>query len=287
MPAERETSLDSYRLYMEEVAKIPLLSKQEEINLAQRYREGVESRLLIASDEYGQDNLENFKEAIEQGARAKKILWESNQRWVVKLAMLYRGHGLPLDDLIQEGNLGLERAITKFDPEKGYRFSTYAKLWIESFIKEAISKSRLIHIPEYVFQELKEQDSQNGFNDRLRKAEQALEPIVSLSQPAPGDQDDESVSDLLADSEYENFPVEDQAIDAISLEEALKFIEQQLSPQQYLTFLLKTGIEDGVQKTNEEVSKIFGRSTEYSRRLFNGSVESLSSTRFFKEKLTG
>ncbi|HEY5530845.1 MAG TPA: sigma-70 family RNA polymerase sigma factor, partial [Candidatus Anoxymicrobiaceae bacterium] len=143
---------DPVRMYLKEIGKVPLLTAEEEVSLAKRIEAGEEASAHLASDEkLNSDKVQELQEVEADGLEAKKKLVEANLRLVVSIAKRYVGRGMLFLDLIQEGNLGLIRAVEKFDYGKGYKFSTYATWWIRQAITRAIAdQARTIRIPVHM-----------------------------------------------------------------------------------------------------------------------------------------
>ena len=250
---------DAVRLYLKEIGKIPLLSPEEEIQLA---------------------------ESIAQGdPRAKNRLSEANLRLVVSIAKKYLGRGMPLLDLIQEGNLGLMKAVEKFDGTKGFKFSTYATWWIRQSITRAISdQSRIIRLPVHM----------NEFNGQIRKAsfkllnELGREPTceeiaerlnvpaekvrevmrtsqdpVSLDTPI-GEEEDSHLGDFIPDESSQR---PDEVASKSMLREQLEEVLSTLAPREVQIIRLRFGLEDGRSHTLEEVGLQFNVTRERIRQI--------------------
>lgn len=165
--------LDEVEMYLKEAGRVPLLSRDEEVDLAQRIEAGREASRKLAEGDT--QNSMALKSIIEDGARAREHLILANLRLVISVAKKYQNLGLPLLDLIQEGNLGLMRAIKKFDYRRGYKFSTYATWWIRQAITRSVAdKGRVIRLPVHVHTQLR----------HIRKAKQRLQHELSR-EPTP------------------------------------------------------------------------------------------------------
>src|SRR5215204_6401909 len=139
---------DSFRLYLDEVGRHPLLTKEDEIELSQAYEAGLDAQLKLADTSPDDPARPDLEATADRGEWARRKMIESNLRLVVSIARRFSATGLPLGDLIQEGNLGLFRAVEKFDPERGYRFSTYAYWWIRQAISRAVAdQARTVRLP--------------------------------------------------------------------------------------------------------------------------------------------
>lgn len=250
---------DPVRMYLKEIGKVPLLSAEEEISLAQRMEEGDEE--------------------------AKKRLAEANLRLVVSIAKRYVGRGMLFLDLIQEGNLGLIKAVEKFDYKKGYKFSTYATWWIRQAITRAIAdQARTIRIPVHMvetinkfvrvqrqlLQELgrepypEEIAEQMGMPvERVREIQKiSLEP-VSLETPI-GEEEDSHLGDFIQD---DNVPVPAEAAAFTLLREQLDEVLGTLTDREQKVLKLRFGLEDGRARTLEEVGKEFKVTRERIRQI--------------------
>ena len=250
---------DTVRMYLKEIGKVPLLSADEEVELAKRMEEG--------------------------DAEAKKKLAEANLRLVVSIAKRYVGRGMLFLDLIQEGNLGLIKAVEKFDYKKGYKFSTYATWWIRQAITRAIAdQARTIRIPVHMvetinkfvrvqrqlLQELGREpypeeiaEHMNMPVDRVREIQKiSLEP-VSLETPI-GEEEDSHLGDFIQD---ENVPVPAEAAAFTLLREQLEEVLGTLTEREQKVLKLRFGLEDGRSRTLEEVGREFEVTRERIRQI--------------------
>jgi len=254
-----EIANDSIRMYLSEIGKVPLLSSQQEIDLANRIAKGDQS--------------------------AKEQLAESNLRLVVSIAKKYIGRGLSFLDLIQEGNIGLFRAVEKFDPTKGFKFSTYATWWIRQAITRAIAdQARTIRIPVHMVETI------NKYTHTLRRLTQELgrEPtpeevasemdmevkkikhiikisqdIVSLEAPV-GTEEDSKLEDFIED---ESGLSPHEATNHQLVKEAITEMLHHLTPRERKIVKMRFGLGDGVGHTLEEVGKEFGVTRERIRQI--------------------
>ena len=250
---------DPVKIYLKEIGRVPLLSAEEEIELAQRISSG---------DEY-----------------AKKRLSEANLRLVVSIAKRYVGRGMQFLDLIQEGNLGLIKAVEKFDYTKGYKFSTYATWWIRQAITRAIAdQARTIRIPVHMVEtitKVKKVGStllhKNGREatpeeiaeelrlplDRVREIIRISQDPVSLETPI-GEEEDSHLGDFIPDEEA---PAPAEAASLILLKEQLDEVLNTLTEREGKVLRLRFGLEDGRQRTLEEVGKEFNVTRERIRQI--------------------
>ena len=223
---------DPVRMYLKEIGKVPLLSAEEEIELAKR--------------------MENGDEA------AKKRLAEANLRLVVSIAKRYVGRGMLFLDLIQEGNLGLIKAVEKFDYRKGYKFSTYATWWIRQAITRAIAdQARTIRIPEEIAKEM------DMSVERVREILKISQEPVSLETPI-GEEEDSHLGDFIQD---DNVPVPADAAAFTLLKEQLVEVLSTLTDREQKVLRLRFGLDDGRARTLEEVGKEFNVTRERIRQI--------------------
>jgi RNA polymerase primary sigma factor len=287
---------DPVRFYLKEIGKVPLLSAEEEVALAQRIEAGAAAEMHLADrsavlEEGGQPEPLSDSEHRElvrlaqDGELAKSKLIEANLRLVVSIAKRYRNRNLAFLDLIQEGNLGLMRAVEKFDYTKGFKFSTYATWWIRQAITRAIAdQARTIRIPVHMvetinkvvrvqrqlLQELGREPSVEEVADRsemtvsrVREILRLNQDTVSLEQPM-GDEDGFSLSDVIEDADAE---VPADAAARAMLNAAVKEALSQLSDREQKVVRLRFGLDDGHMRTLEEVGKEFGVTRERIRQI--------------------
>ncbi len=250
---------DPVKVYLKEIGRVPLLSADEEIDLALRMSQG--------------------------DVEARKRLSEANLRLVVSIAKRYVGRGMQFLDLIQEGNLGLIKAVEKFDPTKGFKFSTYATWWIRQAITRAIAdQARTIRIPVHMVEtinKVKKVSSQllhkNGHEptaeeisveldmpvDKVREIMRVAQEPVSLETPI-GEEEDSHLGDFIPDDEA---PAPADAASHILLKEQLSDVLQTLTPREEKVLRLRFGLEDGRSRTLEEVGKEFNVTRERIRQI--------------------
>ena len=289
---------DPVRMYLKEIGKVPLLSAEEEINLAQRMEEGnvatekiqlLKARMEEAEDEAEkaeiQEEIKAMQKDIDLGSDAKKRLAEANLRLVVSIAKRYVGRGMLFLDLIQEGNLGLIKAVEKFDYRKGYKFSTYATWWIRQAITRAIADqartiripvhmvetiNKLIRVSRQLLQELGREPSpeeiaaeMNMPVDRVREILKISQEPVSLETPI-GEEEDSHLGDFIKD---DNVPVPADAAAFTLLKEQLEEVLGTLTERERKVLTLRFGLEDGRARTLEEVGKEFNVTRERIRQI--------------------
>ena len=250
---------DPVKMYLKEIGKVPLLSNNEENELAQKITDG--------------------------DATARKRLTEANLRLVVSIAKKYVGRGMPFLDLIQEGNLGLIKAVEKFDPTKGYKFSTYATWWIKQAITRAISdKSRIIRLPVHMaetinrliresrrmLQELGREPTTeelakelNMSHEKVREIMKIAQEPVSLETPIGGE-DESHLEDFIPDEEA---PAPAEAASYMLLRDQLNEVIDTLLPREANVLKMRFGLEDGRARTLEEVGQEFQVTRERIRQI--------------------
>jgi RNA polymerase primary sigma factor len=285
-------SADPVRMYLKEIGRVPLLVAQEEVDLAKRIEAGIEAseRLadLNASGEIAAlDPLERrrLKRTVDDGEDAKAALTQANLRLVVSIAKRYVGRGMLILDLIQEGNLGLMRAVEKFDYTKGFKFSTYATWWIRQAITRAIAdQARTIRIPvhmvesinkvhrvqRHMIQELERDPTIEELADkvdmtpaRVREIMRISQDPLSLDSPV-GEEDDSNLADFIEDQHAEA-PAEMAA--RRMLGDAVVEALDQLNDREKAVVRLRFGLDDGQARTLEEVGREFGVTRERIRQI--------------------
>jgi RNA polymerase primary sigma factor len=288
---------DPIHTYLKEIGKVELLSAELEVEMAKRIEAGHEAKERLAAHDLAglgeapatellpAGSLGGERRLVRRGQQAKDVLIEANLRLVVSIAKRYRNRGLAFLDLIQEGNLGLMRAVDKFDYTKGFKFSTYATWWIRQAITRAIAdQARTIRIPVHMvetinkvvwaqrqlLQELgreptaEEVGARVEFSvDKVREIQRINQDTISLEQPV-GEEDDFSLSDLIEDR---GAVVPDDAATRAMLDQAVKEALEQLSPREQEVVRLRFGLDDGKIRTLEEVGKEFGVTRERVRQI--------------------
>lgn len=288
---------DPVRMYLKEIGKVSLLSAEEEIELAKKMEEGAVAREKIAilkkrvqdadEDEAAEclEECQKLQKAADEGDEAKKSLAEANLRLVVSIAKRYVGRGMLFLDLIQEGNLGLIKAVEKFDYRKGYKFSTYATWWIRQAITRAIADqartiripvhmvetiNKLIRVSRQLLQELGREPSpeeiaveMNMPVERVREILKISQEPVSLETPI-GEEEDSHLGDFIQD---DNVPVPADAAAFTLLKEQLEEVLGTLTEREQKVLTLRFGLEDGRARTLEEVGKEFNVTRERIRQI--------------------
>ena len=288
---------DPVRMYLKEIGKVPLLSAEEEIELAKNMEAGAVAKEKIAILKSREENateeelaeikeeIKNLQKDLDAGDEAKKRLAEANLRLVVSIAKRYVGRGMLFLDLIQEGNLGLIKAVEKFDYRKGYKFSTYATWWIRQAITRAIADqartiripvhmvetiNKLIRVSRQLLQELGREPSpeeiaaeMNMPVDRVREILKISQEPVSLETPI-GEEEDSHLGDFIQD---DNVPVPADAAAFTLLKEQLEEVLGTLTEREQKVLTLRFGLEDGRARTLEEVGKEFNVTRERIRQI--------------------
>ena len=277
---------DPVRMYLKEIGKVNLLTSEEEVELAQAMTAGNEAQAQLnelkeAGEEIPEELRIELEKTIKKGERARQRLAEANLRLVVSIAKRYVGRGMQFLDLIQEGNLGLIKAVEKFDYVKGFKFSTYATWWIRQAITRAIAdQARTIRIPVHMvetinkvirvsrqlLQELGHDPSAEEMNmpaERVREIMKIAQEPVSLETPI-GEEEDSHLGDFIPDEDASE-PAE--AASFTLLKEQLVEVLSTLTPREEKVLKLRFGIEDGRTRTLEEVGKEFNVTRERIRQI--------------------
>ena len=280
---------DPVGLYFRQMAQEPLLTAQEEIELAKRIEYGKDARDCLtradASEVYGDAGITRLQRLIQDGQAAREHLGRANTRLVVSIAKRYMGQGLPFPDLIQEGNVGLMRAVDKYDYKRGNRFSTYATWWIRQAITRALAqKTRTIRIPLHMTERIRQmyrtaQSLEQNLGrrptpeeiafemdlptDSVRSMMDASQHAIALERPV-GDDGDSEFGDFIEDQDSPS-PVE--AATQHLLQETIEEVLSELTPRQSHILRLRFGLGGGEPHTLEEIANKFGLSRERIRQL--------------------
>ena len=281
---------DPVRMYLKEIGKVDLLTPEREVELAQAMGAGAAAKEQLAElersgEDIPKEMMKELKKAVKGGERAKQQLAEANLRLVVSIAKRYVGRGMLFLDLIQEGNLGLIKAVEKFDYTKGYKFSTYATWWIRQAITRAIAdQARTIRIPVHMvetinkvirvnrqlLQELghdpspEETAEEMGMPvEKVREILKIAQEPVSLETPI-GEEEDSHLGDFIPD---EDASEPSEAASFTLLKEQLVDVLSTLTPREEKVLRLRFGIEDGRTRTLEEVGKEFNVTRERIRQI--------------------
>src|SRR3990170_36073 len=278
---------DPVRMYLREIGRTPLLTKQDEINLAKQIEKGIyaDFRLKRATPRMSRATREKFKGQSRIGDVARDKLTKANLRLVVSIAKKYLGRGLSFLDLIQEGNIGLMRAVEKFDWKRGFKFSTYATWWIRQGITRAIAdQARTIRIPVHMIetinkfhrvqrqleQELDREPTPHEISKELELPVEKVREIIKVSQRPTsletpiGEEKDSRLKDFVADEEV-SAPTDDTSKEL--LKQQLLEVLGTLSPREQRVIELRFGLRDGKPRTLEAVGREFGVTRERIRQI--------------------
>lgn len=278
---------DHVKMYLKEIGKVNLLTPEEELSLAKRMADGetAKEQLEEIGGEIDEDTKKQIDLLIADGEKAKKSLAEANLRLVVSIAKRYVGRGMLFLDLIQEGNLGLIKAVDKFDYTKGYKFSTYATWWIRQAITRAIAdQARTIRIPVHMVETINKlvrvsrqlvqelgreptpEELAKELNmpvDKVREISKISQEPVSLETPI-GEEEDSHLGDFIPD---EDAPAPSEAASFVLLKEQLGAVLETLSEREAKVLRLRFGLDDGRARTLEEVGKEFDVTRERIRQI--------------------
>ncbi|MFI7497714.1 RNA polymerase sigma factor [Streptomyces sp. NPDC049687] len=287
-------SSDLFRQYLREIGRIPLLTAAEEVELARRVEAGLfaEEKLLNAPD-LDSELAIDLDRLVVMGRMAKRRLIEANLRLVVSVAKRYVGRGLTMLDLVQEGNLGLIRAVEKFDYARGYKFSTYATWWIRQAMSRALAdQARTIRVPVHVVELInrvvrmqRRMLQERGYEptpdevagqldlppERVGEVLRLAQEPVSLHAPV-GEEDDVALGDLIEDGDATS-PVESAAF--LLLREHLEAVLSTLGERERKVVQLRYGLADGRPRTLEEIGRIFGVTRERIRQIESKTLNKL------------
>jgi RNA polymerase primary sigma factor len=291
-PLKAPTS-DPVRMYLKEIGRVPLLTAQEEVELAKRIEAGLLAEAALAAGKSSLPQTDDLRWRAADGQGAKRHLVEANLRLVVSIAKRYVGRGMAFLDLIQEGNLGLIRAVEKFDYVKGFKFSTYATWWIRQAITRAIAdQARTIRIPVHMvetinklvrvqrqlLQDLNREPTPEEIAgqmemtpEKVREIQKISQEPVSLYTPV-GEEEDSHLGDFIEDSEA-IIPLERASFKL--LQEQLESVLHTLSKREKEVIRLRFGLVDGQPRTLEDVGKKFGVTRERIRQIESKTLSKL------------
>ncbi len=286
---------DPVRMYLKEIGRVALLTAAEEVSLAKRIEAGLraESRLEELGETVTPEQMRELRWTQRDGLHAKRHLVEANLRLVVSIAKRYVGRGMAFLDLIQEGNLGLIRAVEKFDYTKGYKFSTYATWWIRQAITRAIADqartiripvhmvetiNKLVRIQRQLLQDLGREPTAEEIaeqmelsSEKVREIQKISQEPVSLETPI-GEEEDSHLGDFIEDSEAV-VPLERASFRL--LQEQLETVLHTLSEREKEVIRLRFGLVDGQPRTLEDVGKKFGVTRERIRQIESKTLSKL------------
>jgi RNA polymerase sigma factor (sigma-70 family) len=283
---EAVVSADLVRVYLNEIGKVALLTAAEEVELSKRVEAGLYAGFLLSStDKMTVARRRDLRAVVVDGDRAKDHLLRANLRLVVSLAKRYTGHGMPFLDLIQEGNLGLIRAVEKFDYTKGFKFSTYATWWIRQAISRAMAdQSRTIRLPVHLVEQVNKmqrlrREMHQALGREASDAELAHEldvtearirelidharDLVSLDQTVGAD-DDVALGDFIEDT---GASAAEDTVHFGLMREQLAGVLRTLDPREQAVVRMRYGLDDGKARTLDDIGRAFGLSRERIRQI--------------------
>jgi RNA polymerase primary sigma factor len=284
---------DPVRMYLKEIGRVALLTAQQEVELAQRIESGLMAEEQLQGGKASATREEDLRWQRRDGAMAKRHLVEANLRLVVSIAKRYVGRGMAFLDLIQEGNLGLIRAVEKFDYAKGFKFSTYATWWIRQAITRAIADqartiripvhmvetiNKLVRIQRQLLQDLGREPTAEEIAEQMeltpekvREIQKISQEPVSLETPV-GEEEDSNLGDFIEDAEA---PVPLERASFRLLQEQLESVLHTLSEREKEVIRLRFGLVDGQPRTLEDVGKKFGVTRERIRQIESKTLSKL------------
>ncbi len=289
------TSDDSVSLYLNEMSRVPLLTKEEEISLAKKMEKGRKARTLMIESDGEVENLEEIKDLIREGKEAREYLIKANIRLVVSIAKKYRQYGSSFLDLIQAGNVGLIRAVDKFDYSRGNRFSTYATWWIRrSVLRFLNQRERTIRLPNYLSnrlrkvrhvtrdlsQQLGRQPTLDEISEHVEQSTEELRQLIDyarlpISLDTPVGEDGET--ELLNFVENESEPTPFNSVQQRMLESDIGNALDELSEREASIIKLRFGLEGNRSHTLKELGEIFGVTRERIRQIQQKALRKLRS----------
>jgi RNA polymerase primary sigma factor len=279
--------LSALDIYMQEMGRYPLLSEEEEIELASQYQQARAARERLArGDELEEQERCDLDRIIARGDEARRRMIRCNLRLVIGTAKQYSGSGLPFDDLIQEGNVGLIEAVERFDPTRGTRFSTYAMWWIKQAIQRAVTnKGRTVRLPAHIADQLRvmrrasralesrlsreptdrELAKQMGIGTRaVRRLQRWQRRVLSLNMPV-GEEGESELADFVEDRQAPS--LEELLHDQQLRRQVRELISARLSPREQRILSLRFGLDGNERQTLEEVAEDMGVTRERIRQI--------------------
>lgn len=285
---------DTISLYLKEMARVPLLTAEQEVTLARQFEEGqLAKKEYVSNKRLTEDDKDKLSLVIERGEASRTHLIKANTRLVVSIAKRYLGQGVPFLDLIQEGNLGLIKAVEKFDYQRGHRFSTYATWWIRQAITRALAdQGRVIRLPVHlsdrirkvyqVAQQLEQdwgrQPTPEEIADQLSLPPQKVQWMLKVSQrplsleKPVGEEEDSELGSFIPDDEA---PTPSDSTYQHMLQQKLEDILTTLTPREARILRLRFGLHDGRSYTLEEVGRKFGLTRERIRQIEHEALDRL------------
>ena len=293
------TADDPVKMYLKEIGQIPLLTTNRELELSRTVQQGLMADEILKAvkegkKEMSEEEVDKLKNVVLEGKDARDTLIESNLRLVVSIAKKYTGRGMQFQDLIQEGNMGLMKAVNKFDPTKGFKFSTYATWWIRQAITRAIAdQARTIRIPVHMVetinklvriqrkltQELRREPTPEEIAAEMKISVEKVQQIqkiaqepISMESPV-GEEDDTTLGDFISDREMPT-PL-DYTINE-KFKEEIDTVLKTLTPREEKVLRLRYGLIDGKNHTLEEVGREFGVTRERIRQIESKALRRLN-----------
>jgi RNA polymerase primary sigma factor len=298
----RISTSDTVGLYLKEMSQVPLLATEEEVRLAKAIEAGREAKEILNNNGAGKKERWHLEKEIEEGIAAREHLIKANTRLVVSIAKKYMGRGVPFLDLIQEGNLGLMKAVKKFDYTRGYRFSTYATWWIRQTITRSIAdQGRTIRVPVHMSDRIRrlyktarklEQEYGRQATPEEIAEEMDLEPRkvrwmlrvswrpMSLERPIGDEGDSDELGSFIEDR---TTPMPTENASQRLLAEKIQEMLTTLSPREARILRLRFGLVDGCSHTLEEVGQRFGLTRERIRQIEGKALRRLRHPRRSRE----
>jgi RNA polymerase primary sigma factor len=284
---------DTISLYLKEISNIPLLTAEEEVELARRLERGRAARRRLSRDGHNARNRERLERQSWEGEQARKHLIQANSRLVISMAKKYMGQGVPFLDLIQEGNLGLMKAVEKFDYRRGYKFSTYATWWIRQAITRAIADQgrtirvpvhmsdrirRLYHVSRRLEQEFGREPTPEEIAEEMQLPPKKVGWMLKISQrplsleKPVGEEKDSELGDFIED---EDLPTPSDVASHRLLREEIEEVLTSLTPREARVLQLRFGLTDGRSHTLKEVGEKFGVTRERIRQIETEALQRL------------
>lgn len=276
---------DVISLYMKEVGSIPLLTHEEEIELGHSVQEGEVAARKLREEDLSASKREKLERAVARGEAARERFVEANSRLVISIARKYLGRGLPLSDLMQEGNLGLMKAVERFNPDLGHRFSTYATWWIrQAILRSLADQARTIRLPAHIVDELNKMnrvakqlaqdlgreptDEEMGEElevqaERVTELRSLAGQPLSLETPV-GEEEESTLAEFIEDEES---PTPSAMTSESIMWERLDDALDTLTPREARVLRLRYGLEDGEDYTLEQVGEKLGLTRERIRQI--------------------
>ena len=284
---------DLLGLYFHEAARVPLLTREQEKALAHRWQQGRDAQRRLSEDSHSEEECARLHRHVRAGNAARDHLITANTRLVVSIAKRYQGQGVPFQDMIQEGNLGLMKAVDRFDPDRGFKFSTYATWWIRQAVSRAVAnQGRTIRLPVHMSDAVKklyrairqleqaygrapsllEIAEETGLRPRrVRWIMEVAQHPLSLQKPIGEDKDSELVS-LIED---EQAPVPSEAAEQAVLRDTLEELLSTLNPREARILRMRFGLDNGQEHTLEEIGDRFGVTRERIRQIEQRALQRL------------